>query len=91
MLLKAQFICDLSSCLLSTCFAHVNIEPVETFFTFLALKNVFILFPEYKRSRHEIKKKSSDTMKLQKKARKGNTRPTDGRRRQMFLLYVIFS
>uniref|UniRef100_A0A8C7CVS9 MTSS I-BAR domain containing 2b n=1 Tax=Oncorhynchus kisutch TaxID=8019 RepID=A0A8C7CVS9_ONCKI len=26
---------------------------------------------EYKRSRHEIKKKSSDTMKLQKKARKG--------------------
>ncbi|KAK5598607.1 Protein MTSS 2, partial [Crenichthys baileyi] len=25
---------------------------------------------EYKRSRHEIKKKSSDTMKLQKKARK---------------------
>lgn len=27
--------------------------------------------PEYKRSRHEIKKKSSDTMKLQKKARKG--------------------
>ncbi|CDQ59923.1 unnamed protein product [Oncorhynchus mykiss] len=26
--------------------------------------------PEYKRSRHEIKKKSSDTMKLQKKARK---------------------
>uniref|UniRef100_A0A3Q4GQ80 MTSS I-BAR domain containing 2 n=1 Tax=Neolamprologus brichardi TaxID=32507 RepID=A0A3Q4GQ80_NEOBR len=28
---------------------------------------------EYKRSRHEIKKKSSDTMKLQKKARKGNS------------------
>ncbi|KAM7406558.1 hypothetical protein PAMP_000929 [Pampus punctatissimus] len=27
---------------------------------------------EYKRSRHEIKKKSSDTMKLQKKARKGH-------------------
>ncbi|KPP58346.1 hypothetical protein Z043_123837, partial [Scleropages formosus] len=26
---------------------------------------------EYKRSRHEIKKKSSDTLKLQKKARKG--------------------
>lgn len=32
------------------------------------------LFPaslEYKRARHEIKKKSSDTLKLQKKARKG--------------------
>lgn len=27
--------------------------------------------PEYKRARHEIKKKSSDTLKLQKKARKG--------------------
>ncbi|CAI9616598.1 unnamed protein product, partial [Staurois parvus] len=27
---------------------------------------------EYKRARHEIKKKSSDTLKLQKKARKGN-------------------
>lgn len=26
---------------------------------------------EYKRARHEIKKKSSDTLKLQKKARKG--------------------
>lgn len=35
---------------------------------------LFILFQEYKRSRHEIKKKSSDTMKLQKKARKGNRR-----------------
>lgn len=33
---------------------------------------LLILFQEYKRSRHEIKKKSSDTMKLQKKARKGN-------------------
>lgn len=33
-----------------------------------------IFFQEYKRSRHEIKKKSSDTMKLQKKARKGNRR-----------------
>lgn len=31
------------------------------------------VFTEYKRSRHEIKKKSSDTMKLQKKAKKGNT------------------
>lgn len=34
--------------------------------------SLFILCQEYKRSRHEIKKKSSDTMKLQKKARKGN-------------------
>lgn len=28
---------------------------------------------EYKRARHEIKKKSSDTLKLQKKARKGKS------------------
>ena len=35
--------------------------------------SLLILFQEYKRSRHEIKKKSSDTMKLQKKARKGNS------------------
>lgn len=69
----------------------MNIGPVEALFTFLALKKVFMLFPEYKRSRHEIKKKSSDTMKLQKKARKGNMPPTDGRRRQMFLINVIFS
>uniref|UniRef100_A0A8B9H4N7 MTSS I-BAR domain containing 2b n=1 Tax=Astyanax mexicanus TaxID=7994 RepID=A0A8B9H4N7_ASTMX len=32
---------------------------------------VYMCAVEYKRSRHEIKKKSSDTMKLQKKARKG--------------------
>lgn len=29
------------------------------------------LEPEYKRARQEIKKKSSDTLKLQKKAKKG--------------------
>lgn len=33
---------------------------------------------EYKRSRHEIKKKSSDTIKLQKKARKGNGQHSKG-------------
>ena len=34
---------------------------------------------EYKRARHEIKKKSSDTLKLQKKARKGRAQswPTE--------------
>lgn len=31
---------------------------------------------EYKRARHEIKKKSSDTLKLQKKARKGRAQST---------------
>lgn len=33
---------------------------------------VVSLFAEYKRARQEIKKKSSDTLKLQKKAKKGN-------------------
>lgn len=32
---------------------------------------------EYKRARHEIKKKSSDTLKLQKKARKGRAQGAD--------------
>ena len=31
--------------------------------------------PEYKRARNEIKKKSSDTLKLQKKAKKGERNP----------------
>lgn len=34
------------------------------------LSCIFI-FTEYKRARQEIKKKSSDTLKLQKKAKKG--------------------
>lgn len=32
---------------------------------------IFSFGPEYKRARQEIKKKSSDTLKLQKKAKKG--------------------
>lgn len=31
----------------------------------------FILFSEYKKARADIKKKSSDTIKLQKKVKKG--------------------
>lgn len=31
-----------------------------------------VCFLEYKKARQEIKKKSSDTLKLQKKAKKGN-------------------
>lgn len=43
---------------------------------YLSISLIIILFyrfcfTEYKRSRQEIKKKSSDTLKLQKKARKG--------------------
>lgn len=40
--------------------------------------------PEYKRARHEIKKKSSDTLKLQKKARKGERGSPGGRPHQPF-------
>lgn len=65
------------------------LDPLRPFLLSWHWRMCSSLFPEYKRSRHEIKKKSSDTMKLQKKARKGNTPPTVGRRRQMFLLYVI--
>lgn len=35
-----------------------------------------VCFLEYKKARQEIKKKSSDTLKLQKKAKKGNLLPT---------------
>lgn len=35
---------------------------------------------EYKRARHEIKKKSSDTLKLQKKARKGSSQRCPSKR-----------
>jgi hypothetical protein len=41
---------------------------------------MFCFLLEYKKARQEIKKKSSDTLKLQKKAKKGNFRnPTSGR------------
>lgn len=34
--------------------------------------STFCFLVEYKKARQEIKKKSSDTLKLQKKAKKGN-------------------
>lgn len=35
---------------------------------------IFCFLLEYKKARQEIKKKSSDTLKLQKKAKKGNSK-----------------
>ena len=41
---------------------------------------MFCFLLEYKKARQEIKKKSSDTLKLQKKAKKGNRKVCSGPR-----------
>lgn len=43
---------------------------------FIGLYRRLFIHTEYKKARQEIKKKSSDTLKLQKKAKKGNARIT---------------